>query len=123
MMWDVAMAVLLTVMTGGFVGALVHELTHAVAAIVLAEEMTMGWQGGIGGGPYVDFRAASRWRSEVIRKAPLVVGIVALATAVVGFQVLTLAWLFHAGFALGLLWTSPADLFIARARARASAGE
>jgi len=121
MMWEVAMAVLLTVMAGGFVGALVHELTHAVAAIVLAEEMTMGWQGGIEGGPYVDFRAASRWRSEVIRKAPLALGILALATAVVGFEVLTLAWLLHAGFAVGLLWTSPQDLFIARARA--SAGE
>jgi len=121
MNWEFAMAVLLTVMAGGFLGALAHELTHAVAAIVLAEEMTMGWQGGIEGGPYVDFRAASRWRSEVIRKAPPALGILALATAVVGFEVLTLAWLLHAGFALGLLWTSPADLFISRARA--SAGE
>jgi len=120
MIWQVAMAVLLTVMAGAFAGALAHELTHAVAAIVLAEEMTMGWQGGIRGGPYVDFRAASRWRSEVIRKAPLALGIVALATAVVGFEVLTLAWLLHAGFAVGLLWTSPQDLFIARARASAA---
>jgi hypothetical protein len=121
MIWQVAMAVLLTVMAGAFVGAIAHELTHAVAAMVLAEEMTMGWQGGIDGGPYVDFRAARRWRSEVIRKAPLALGIVALATAVVGFEVLTLAWLLHAGFALGLLSTSPQDLFISRARA--SAGE
>jgi len=115
------MAILLTVMAGGFLGALAHELTHAVAAIVLAEEMTMGWQGGIEGGPYVDFRAASRWRSEVIRKAPLALGIISLATAVVGFEMLTLPWLLQGSFALGLLWTSPADLFIARARA--SAGE
>lgn len=121
MIWQVAMAVLLTVMAGAFLGALAHELTHAVAAMVLAEEMTMGWQGGIEGGPYVDFRAGSRWRSEVIRKAPLALGILALATAVVGFEVLTLAWLLHAGFALGLLWTSPQDLFVAPARA--SAGE
>jgi len=121
MMWDVAMAVLLTVMTGGFLGSIAHELTHAVAAIVLADEMTLGWQGGIEGGPYVDFQAPSRWRSEVIRKAPLALGMVALATAVVGFEVLTLPWLLQAAFALGLLWTSPQDLFIARARA--SAGE
>jgi hypothetical protein len=110
MMWEVAMAVLLTVMAGGFVGALVHELTHAVAAILLADEMTMGWQGGIEGGPYVDFQAPSRWRSEVIRKAPLALGMVALATAVVGFEVVTLAWLFHAGFALNLFFSSSADL-------------
>jgi len=121
MIWGVAMAVLLTVVAGGILGALAHETTHAVAALALGQLDAVGWRGGLAGGPYVDFRAGSGGRSEVIRKAPLALGILALATAVVGFEVLTLAWLLHAGFALGLLWTSPQDLFVARARA--SAGE
>jgi len=106
---------------GLLVGALGHESTHAAAALVLGELEAVGWSGGLAGGPYVDFRAPTRWRSEVIRKAPLALGIVAAAIAVVGFEAITLRWLFHAGYAVGLLWSSPADLFVSRARA--SAGE
>jgi hypothetical protein len=40
---------------------------------------------------------------------------------VVGFEAITLPWLFHAALAVGLLWSSPADLLVSRARA--SAGE
>jgi len=111
----------LTAAAGMLVGALAHESTHAAAALVLGDVEAVGWSGGVAGGPYVDFRTPTRWRSEVIRKAPLALGIVAAAIAVVGFEAITLRWLFHAGYAVGLLWSSPADLFVSRARA--SAGE
>jgi len=111
----------LTAAAGMLVGAVAHESTHAAAALVLGQLEAVGWSGGLAGGPYVDFRAPTRWRSEVIRKAPLALGIVAAAIAVVGFEAITLRWLFHAGYAVGLLWSSPADLFVSRARA--SAGE
>jgi hypothetical protein len=111
----------LTAAAGLLVGALAHESTHAAAALALGQLDAVGWQGGLAGGPYVDFRAPTRWRSEVIRKAPLALGVVAAASAVVGFEALTLAWLFHAALAVGLLQASPADLFLSRARA--SAGE
>jgi hypothetical protein len=55
----------------------------------------------------------------VIRKAPLALGVLAAASAVVGFESITLPWLFQAALAVGLLWSSPADLFIARAEAAA----
>jgi len=119
MIWGVAMAVLLTVVAGGILGALAHETTHAVAALALGQLDAVGWQVGVAGGPYVDFRAPTRLRSEIIRKAPLALGLVAAATAVVGFEALTLPWLFHAALAVGLLWTSPADLFVERAAATA----
>jgi hypothetical protein len=57
----------------------------------------------------------------VIRKAPLALGVLAAVSAVVGFEAITLPWLFHAALAVGLLWSSPADLLVSRARA--SAGE
>jgi len=109
----------LTAAAGLLVGALAHESTHAAAALVLGELETVGWSGGVAGGPYVDFRAPTRWRSEVIRKAPLALGVVAAAIAVVGFEAITLRWLFHAALAVGLLWSSPADLFASRAAAAA----
>jgi hypothetical protein len=109
----------LTAAAGLLVGAVAHESTHAVAALALGQLDAVGWQGGLAGGPYVDFRAPTRLRSEIIRKAPLALGLVAAASAVVGFEALTLAWLFHAGLAVGLLWTSPGDLFVERAAATA----
>jgi len=109
----------LTAAAGMLVGALVHETTHAAAAVALGELEAVGWAGGLAGGPFVDFRAPTRLRSEVIRKAPLVLGLVAAATAVVGFEAVTLPWLFHAALAVGLLWTSPADLFVEEAAAAA----
>jgi len=111
----------LTAAAGLLVGAVAHESTHAAAALALGQLDAVGWQGGLAGGPYVDFRAPTRWRSEVIRKAPLALGVVAAASAVVGFEGVTLAWLFHGALAVGLLQASPADLFLSRARA--SAGE
>ena len=109
----------LTAAAGMLVGALAHETTHAAAALVLGELEAVGWAGGVAGGPYVDFRAPTRLRSEIIRKAPLALGVVAAASVVVGFETITLGWLFHAALAVGLLWSSPADLFASRAAAAA----
>jgi len=109
----------LTAAAGMLVGALAHETTHAAAALVLGELEAVGWAGGVAGGPYVDFRAPTRLRSEIIRKAPLALGVVAAASAVVGFEAITLPWLFHASLAVGVLWSSPADLFASRAAAAA----
>jgi hypothetical protein len=109
----------LTAAAGMLVGAVAHESAHAAAAIALGELEAVGWADGLAGGPYVDFRAPTRLRSEVIRKAPLALGVVAAATAAAGFEGVTLAWLFHAALAIGLLWSSPADLFVERAAAAA----
>jgi len=109
----------LTAAAGMLVGAVAHETAHAAAALVLGELEAVGWGGGLAGGPYVDFRAPTRLRSEVIRKAPLALGTVAAASAVVGFEAITLPWLFQAALAVGLLQASPADLFVERAAATA----
>jgi len=109
----------LTAAAGLLVGALAHEATHAVAAVALGQLEAVGWAGGLAGGPYVDFRAPTRLRSEVIRKAPLALGLGAAASAVVGFDAVTLPWLFQAALAVGLLQASPADLFLSRAHATA----
>jgi hypothetical protein len=109
----------LTAAAGMLVGALAHEAAHAAAAIALGELEAVGWAGGLAGGPYVDFRAPTRLRSEIVRKAPLALGTVAAASAVVGFEAVTLPWLFQAALAVGLLWSSPADLFLSRAHATA----
>lgn len=110
----------LAAMAGGLVGTLAHETTHAVAAIALGELVGVGWQGGLAGGPFVDYRAASRWRSEAIRKAPLVVGIVAAVALAVAYRGPSLATLAATGTVAGLLWTSPEDLSSARAEASAA---
>ena len=109
----------LTAAAGMLVGAVAHETAHAAAALVLGELEGVGWAGGLGGGPFVDFRAPTRLRSEIIRKAPLALGILAAASAVVGFEAITLPWLFQAALAVGLVWASPADLFVERAAATA----
>jgi hypothetical protein len=104
---------------GLLVGAIAHETTHAVLAVVLGELVGVGWAGGLAGGPVVDFRAPTRLRSEVVRKGPVVLGVVAAASVVVGFGGVTLGWLFEVGVAVGLLQASPQDLFVSRARATA----
>lgn len=104
-------------MFGGLVGIVVHEAIHIVAAVVLGELEAVGWRGGVGGGPVVDYRVASRWRSEVVRKAPLVCGVIGVGILVETWHGLSLAWVFTAGATLGLLWTSPADLSLDAARA------
>jgi len=102
-------------MAGAAVGTLAHEATHAAVAAVVGTVERVGWQGGLGGGPFVDFRATSWWRSEAVRKAPLVVGGGALVALVVAYDGPTLSWVAAAAATLGLLWSSPEDLFSARA--------
>jgi len=131
----------LTAGAGMVVGAVAHESTHAALAVALGKLHRIGWAGGLAGGPVVDYsvpgvldrprrgrgrgrrqRARRRrrrreqqhhpqLRSEVIRKGPLVLGLFALTTALISFEAVTLVWLFHAAFALGLLQASPQDLF------------
>lgn len=101
---------------GGFlVGAAVHEATHAVVAAAFGVLDGVGWQGGIAGGPYVDFQPESRFQSELVRKAPLALGCVALVALVASYR-LTLPWAAAAGVTAGLLWSSPQDLFVDAAR-------
>jgi hypothetical protein len=103
-------------MTGGFVGAIIHEGVHAVLAIMLGQLENIGWEGGRWfGGPYVEFRAETRLRGEVIRKGPLVVALAA-AAVVVPAATYSIEWIFSAAVVAGLLRTSPADLFLARSR-------
>jgi len=105
----------LAAMIGGVVGAFAHESIHAGLAVVVGELEGVGWQDGLSGGPYVDFRADSRLASELVRKAPLVVGVVWAAIVVAAFDGVSTAWMFTAGSAAGLLWTSPEDLYLKRA--------
>lgn len=108
-------------MVGGLVGTIIHEAAHAAVAIVVGELVGVGWQGGLAGGPFVDFRASTRLRSEAVRKAPLVVGVGGVVALVVTYQAPTPGWVALAGAVAGVLWTSPEDLFVEAARA--SAGE
>jgi len=110
----------LAAMAGGVVGTIGHEATHAVLAIALGELEGVGWAGGLAGGPYVDFRAPTQWRSEVIRKAPLALGIGGAVVAIATAEAST-TWLFGAGAAAGLLWTSPEDIWRHRAQEAANA--
>lgn len=107
----------LAAMGGAIVGAIAHEATHAVAAAALGRVKGVGWQGGLAGGAYVDYHVSSRWHSEVVRKAPIVVGLLALIAVVVVYPGPALWWVAAAAAALGLLWTSPEDLSSARAAA------
>ena len=100
----------LAAMAGGLVGTVAHESLHALTAAVVGRVKAVGWQGGLTGGPYVDFEARSRWRSEAVRKAPLAVGLVAGIVVASRFEP-TPRWLAALGVVWGLLWTSPEDLF------------
>jgi len=97
-------------MAGGLVGTVAHESLHALVATAVGRVHGVGWQGGLAGGPYVDFEAVGRWRSEAVRKAPLVAGLVAGIVVASRFEP-TPAWVAAAGAVAGLLWTSPEDLF------------
>ena len=110
----------LAAMAGGLAGTITHEAIHAGVASVVGELEGVGWQGGLAGGPFVDFRAASRWRSEAVRKAPLVVGTLVAVAVALAFDGLTVPWVAAAGFAAGLLWTSPEDLSAERAQSSAA---
>jgi len=109
----------LAAMGGALLGSVCHETAHAVAAVALGELVGVGWRGGLAGGPFVDFRAGSRWRSEVIRKAPLALGVVALVATVVTYAGPTVAWVALAAASLGLVWSSPEDFSRERATAAA----
>lgn len=106
----------LAAMAGGICGTIIHEATHAIVAHALGELDGAGWQGGLAGGPFVDFRAEGRWRSEAIRKAPLVAGVIAAIALIASYDGVTPAWVALAGAVAGLLWTSPEDLFVDAAR-------
>ena len=110
----------LAAMAGGLVGTLAHESAHAVAAAALGELEGVGWQGGLAGGPFVEYRAHSRAASEAIRKAPLAVGLVAAVAVVVTYDGATLAWVAAAGATAGLLWASPEDFSARRAHESAT---
>lgn len=104
---------------GALVGVGVHEASHAAVAVAVGELEAVGWQGGLTGGPFVEFRAPTRWHSETIRKAPLALGVVALVAVVVSYSGPTLWWVGLAAAALALLWTSPEDLSMRAAVASA----
>lgn len=105
----------LAAMAGGLLGTVAHECTHYLVARALGTVERVGWQGGVTGRLFIDFRVGSRWRSEAVRKAPLAVGVAGVAALVVGFDGPTLPWATAAGAVAGLLWSSPEDLFLHRA--------
>ena len=111
----------LAAMAGGVVGAAIHEGTHLATAAALGVVEAVGWQGGLAGGPYVDYRVQSRWRSEAVRKSPLLLGLAALGGFLVSFDGVGLVAMFEAGVISGLLWASPEDLFADAAQREASA--
>ena len=102
--------------TGAVGGAIVHEATHATVAAACGVLEGVGWQGGLAGGPYVDFVPETRWQSEAVRKAPLPVVLFALVGLVFGYDGRTLPWVAAAGATIALLWSSPEDLFLDAAR-------
>lgn len=109
---------------GAVVGTVLHEATHAAVAAAFGVLDGAGWQGGLTGGPYVDFAPETRAQSEAVRKAPLVLGALALGALVVAYPGPTLPWVAAAGGVAGLLWTSPEDLFVkAASRRRAPRNE
>jgi hypothetical protein len=101
---------------GAVVGTAVHEAAHAAVAAAFGVLDGFGWQGGLTGGPYVDFAPDTRWQSEAVRKAPLALGVLALAALIAAYPGPTLPWVAAAGAVAGLLWTSPADLFVGAAQ-------
>lgn len=105
----------LAAMAGGVAGVVAHESIHCGLAELLGDVVGVGWAGGLAGGPYVDYRVESRWRSEVVRKGPLGVGTAAAIALFVTFDGVTLPWVFAAGAVTGLLWSSPEDLFASAA--------
>ena len=100
-------------MAGGAVGAALHEGIHYALARRLGTVVGAGWSGGVAGGPFIDYRVGSRWRSELVRKGPLALGVLGAIALAASFDGLTLPWLFGGGVVAGLLWTSPEDLFAA----------
>lgn len=101
---------------GAVAGTVLHEATHAAVAAAFGVLDGAGWQGGLAGGPYVDFAPETRVQSEAVRKAPLGVGLIALVGVVIAYEAPTLPWVAAAAAAVALLWSSPEDLFLDAAR-------
>ena len=100
----------LAAMAGGLVGTLAHESAHAVAAAALGELEGVGWQGGLAGRPFVEYRYYSRVASEAIRKAPYLLGLVAAVVLVMEYPGRpTLWWVAAAAMTLMILRPSPED--------------
>lgn len=109
----------LAAMAGGIGGVIAHESLHALAAAALGQLVGVGWRGSWRtGGPVVEFRASTRWRTEAVLKAPLLAGVAVAAVVLAGSGV-TLGRVALAGVAVGLLWASPEDLWASRAHAAA----
>lgn len=101
-------------MGGGVLGVVAHESIHWLLASALGSVEQVGWAGSVGGGPFVEYwvpDSIGDWRSEAIRKGPLVAGIFGLAGLFSTFDGVTLPWIAGAGAVAGLLWTSTEDLF------------
>ncbi|MDR9381143.1 MAG: hypothetical protein RI560_05650 [Natronomonas sp.] len=104
----------LAAMAGGVLGAAIHETIHYALARALGEVLGVGWTGGLSGGPYVDFRvpaSVGNWRSELVRKGPLGVGLLGAIAFAFTYDGLSLGSMALAGLVAGILWTSPEDLF------------
>lgn len=106
----------LAAVAGALVGSALHEASHAAVAAAFGVLDGAGWQGGLTGGPYVDFRPETRLQSEAVRKAPLVVGVVGSGALVAAYDGPTVAWVGAAAAVVSVLRLSPEDLSIRRAR-------
>jgi len=103
----------LAAMAGALGGTVVHEASHAVVAAAVGTLERVTWRGGVTGGPVVEFRAgpAGGARDELVRKAPLGLGLIGLGVTLATSTPRALWWWALAGATLGCLWSSPADLF------------
>jgi len=103
----------LAAMVGGVVGTIAHEASHAVVAATVGTLERVTWRGGVTGGPVVEFRAgdAGGTRDELVRKAPLGLGLIGLGVTLAASTPRALWWWALAGATLGCLWSSPADMF------------
>ena len=106
---------------GALLGMITHEAIHYITAKLLARNVSVGWDGIIKPIVYVEYEAFSKVGSEIIRKSPLVAGLLCLVWVFASYNGPTVEWVAAASFTLGLLRASPQDLFAARAEASASA--
>jgi hypothetical protein len=108
---------------GAVVGTAVHEATHAAVAAAFGVLDGAGWQGGLTGGPYVEFAPETRWQSEAVRKAPLVLGLISVFVLLGTYPGPSVLWVAAGGATGGLLWASPEDLFTEAAQQSPSDSE
>jgi len=105
-------------MMGALAGSAVHEVTHAIVAVLVGGRVEgLGWQGGLTGGPFISWRSPdhSTWRPRIVGVAPFVLGVVAAVLAIMrspdGYGAFGVA-----GFVLALLWSSPEDFSVKRSQ-------